>query len=72
MKFDLRIPMGLLFLVIGCVLTTFGLVTRGSEIYARSGGLNIDLVWGMVLLVSGAAMLATGVYVDRRKATLRT
>ena len=37
MSLDLRIPMGLMFSLIGMILSAFGLSTRGNEaLYARS------------------------------------
>jgi hypothetical protein len=60
MNLDLRIPMGLMFLIVGGLLTVYGLVTMGSPIYEKSVGLNINLIWGMVMLVFGGVMLFLG------------
>ena len=58
MGLDLRLPIGLMFSLIGALLVLHGLITKGNtELYARSLGLNINLVWGLVLLVFGGAML---------------
>ncbi len=57
MNFDLRFPIGLMFSFYGVVLVGYGLVTKGSEIYKRSLDININLTWGLVLLIFGAAML---------------
>lgn len=57
MNFDLRFPIGLMFSFYGVVLVGYGLVTKGSEIYKRSLDININLTWGLVLLVFGVAML---------------
>lgn len=57
MNFDLRLPIGILFSLFGLILTGFGLVTRGSEIYKKSLGQNINIEWGIVLLVFGGLML---------------
>lgn len=57
MQFDLRIPLGLMFGVFGLILTAVG--TFGSaELTAKSLGINMNLWWGLVLLVFGASMLA--------------
>jgi hypothetical protein len=56
MKFDLRFPIGILFSFYGALLTIYGLV-GDKEQYARSLGININLWWGLVMLVFGAAML---------------
>ena len=55
---DLRVPIGGLFAVLGLLLAGFGLATAGDAArYARSGGLNINLWWGLVLLAVGALFL---------------
>ncbi len=60
MNLDLRIPMGLMFLIVGGILSVYGLVTSGSPIYEKSGGMNINLIWGAVMLVFGGAMFLLG------------
>lgn len=60
MNLDLRIPMGLMFLIVGAILSVFGLVTMGSAMYAKSVGLNINLIWGLVMLVFGGTMFLLG------------
>ena len=60
MSLDLRIPMGLMFTLTGLILTLFGLATRGSEIYAKSLGINANLWWGLVLLAFGLTMFILG------------
>ncbi|MEI7929530.1 MAG: hypothetical protein WCH40_13350 [Verrucomicrobiales bacterium] len=57
MNFDLRLPIGILFTLFGLILTGYGLATKGSEIYAKSLGKNINIEWGIVLLVFGGFML---------------
>lgn len=57
MNFDLRLPIGILFSLFGLILVGFGVFTRGSEIYAKSLGHNINIEWGAVLLVFGGFML---------------
>jgi multisubunit Na+/H+ antiporter MnhG subunit len=56
MNFDLRLPIGLLFTLFGLLLTGFGLVSS-PEIYQRSLGINVNLWWGLFLLVFGLFML---------------
>ncbi len=65
MSLDLRIPLGLLFLLVGVLLSIYGFVTRGSEIYARSANMDINLIWGIVMLVFGLAMFLLGRYSDK-------
>jgi len=66
MNLDLRIPMGLMFLIVGLILTVYGMVTMGSPIYARSLGMNANLDWGLVLLAFGAVMFVLGRRSQRR------
>jgi hypothetical protein len=56
MKLDLRLPIGLMFSIIGALLVVFGL-TSDPTIYERSLGLNVNLWWGVVLLLFGLVML---------------
>jgi hypothetical protein len=60
MRLDLRLPIGLMFTIIGAMLTLFGLVSD-EAIYTRSLGINVNLRWGLVLLGFGIAMLALSV-----------
>jgi len=58
MGLDIRWPIGLMFSLIGVLLTVYGLATgSGSEIYQRSLGLNVNLYWGLLLVVFGGWML---------------
>jgi hypothetical protein len=62
MGLDLRWPIGLMFTLIGAMLTITGLVAgSNAEMTARSLGINIDLWWGLLLLVFGVFMLIMAV-----------
>lgn len=65
MGLDLRTPLGLLFSLVGLILTIFGAVTRGSLIYARSAGMNINLIWGLIMLAFGLTMFGLGWRADK-------
>ncbi|HTY87666.1 MAG TPA: hypothetical protein VMB80_09405 [Candidatus Acidoferrum sp.] len=54
MGLDIRWPIGLMFTLIGALLMITGAAT-GAD--ARSLNININLWWGLVLLVFGVAML---------------
>ena len=55
---DLRYPIGGLFVVLGAILAGFGLATRDdAAMYVPSGGVNINLWWGLVMLVVGVIFL---------------
>jgi hypothetical protein len=66
MPFDVRLPIGLLFLAIGVLVGGYGLTGDPATFSAHSAGLNIDLVWGSVMAVFGAVMLGL-VALARRK-----
>ncbi len=59
MGLDIRLPIGMLFTIFGIMLIVFGWFSNGA-LYAKSLGININLVWGVVLLVFGAIMLFLG------------
>jgi hypothetical protein len=54
MGLDIRLPIGLMFSLLGVLLIVTGLV-NGADV--RSLNININLIWGVVLLVFGALML---------------
>jgi type IV secretory pathway VirB2 component (pilin) len=54
MGLDIRWPIGLMFSLIGLLLTGYGAVNAAGS---QSLGININLIWGIVLIVFGAAML---------------
>ena len=60
MGLDIRIPLGLIFLITGGLLFLYGLFTRGSAIYERSLGIDVNLYWGLLMLVFGAIMFFVG------------
>ena len=52
MNLDLRLPMGLMFLITGAMMTIFGIFTWGSPIYEKiERGMNINFIWGLVMLI---------------------
>jgi hypothetical protein len=57
MGLDIRIPIGLMFGIIGLFMLGYGLFTGGDPMYQRSLGININVWWGSVLFVFGAIML---------------
>ena len=60
-RFDIRIPIGALFSLLGIVLTIYGVVTRSdAQLYARSENIVINLWWGLVMVVFGGLMLFFG------------
>lgn len=61
MFYDVRISMGMLFTLIGTILTAFGLATRtNAAVYLKSLGIDANLWWGLVLLAFGVVALTLG------------
>jgi len=58
MGLDLRLPIGMMFSLIGALLAIYGLATGAdAAMYKSSLGTNINLWWGLVLFLFGAIML---------------
>jgi drug/metabolite transporter (DMT)-like permease len=57
MGLDLRWPIGLMFTFIGALLVVYGAATNSDPMYQHSLGKNINLIWGVVLLIFGVLML---------------
>lgn len=65
-KLDVRLPIGGMFTLFGIILAVYGLVSS-EAIYQRSLGINVNLWWGLVLLVFGLAMLGLAYRATRPK-----
>ena len=63
---DLKLPIGWLLSAYGALLTVYGLLT-GKEMYAISLGINVNLVWGILMLAIGGGFLLTA-FLKRKKA----
>ncbi len=61
MGLDIRLPMGAFFTLIGAMLAAYGLLADRA-IYERSLGMNVNLSWGIVVLLFGLWLL----YLSRR------
>jgi len=55
---DIRLPIGGLFVVLGVILGGYGVATNSDAAqYERSMSVNINLWWGLVMLVFGGLLL---------------
>ncbi|HOW84973.1 MAG TPA: hypothetical protein P5119_06415 [Candidatus Aminicenantes bacterium] len=64
---DLKLPIGWLLSAYGVLLAVYGLLTK-KEMYEISLGINLNLIWGVLMLVLGGAfLLAAFVKKDRKK-----
>jgi len=63
MQLDIRLPMGLLFLLLGIILVAYGFVSDPAIYAAHSLGQNVNLFWGAIFALFGGVML----FLARRK-----
>jgi hypothetical protein len=54
MGLDIRWPIGLMFTLIGVLLTGYGSLKPAASVSLE---ININLIWGIVLLIFGVLML---------------
>jgi hypothetical protein len=68
MGLDIRWPIGIMFSLVGLLLVAFGAATNSdTAMYSQTSlGININLIWGVVLLVFGVLMLV-GAICGRKK-----
>ena len=59
MGIDIRLPLGILFSLLGVILVIYGIAGDPSH-YQQSLGININFYWGFVLLAFGLLMLVLG------------
>jgi uncharacterized membrane protein len=70
MGIDIKFPIGLMFAILGAVLTVYGFVTRSNpEIYRKSLDININLWTGIVMLAFGLFMLLASIIQKKEKET---
>lgn len=58
MGLDIRIPIGMMFAILGMILVLAGLLNGAQG--SHSIGINVNLWWGIVMLVFGGTMYAFG------------
>lgn len=57
MHLDIRLPVGLLFLLLGSILVIYGLMADPAIYAAHSLGHNVNSFWGAVFVAFGGLML---------------
>jgi glycerol uptake facilitator-like aquaporin len=63
---DIRIPIGLMFSILGAILMVFGLFSDPHIYAVHSFGKNVNLGWGCVLLAFGLFMLMMAYVAQQR------
>jgi hypothetical protein len=61
---DIRIPMGLMFAIIGGIIAVYGMV---DPAHSMSLDININLIWGSVMTLFGILMLALAMWAKKAK-----
>ena len=57
-RMDIRLPIGLMFTIIGAVIGIYGALTMGDPMYTEhSLGIDVNICWGGVLFLFGLTML---------------
>ncbi|HHU98883.1 MAG TPA: hypothetical protein PK005_01120 [Bacteroidales bacterium] len=55
---DIRFPIGLMFSIVGLIITIYGLATMGQDaMYVKSLNVNVNLLSGIGCLIFGLLML---------------
>jgi protein-S-isoprenylcysteine O-methyltransferase Ste14 len=55
---DIRIPIGLMFSIVGVLITGFGFFTiSNTEMYHKSLGVNVNIIMGILMLIFGLVFL---------------
>jgi hypothetical protein len=67
MDLDVRFPIGLMFSIFGVMLVVFGLVSDPRIYQQHSLGINVNLGWGVALLLFGVIMLGFALRARRRR-----
>jgi multisubunit Na+/H+ antiporter MnhG subunit len=65
MGLDIRLPIGLMLGILGVLLAAFG-IFGDKSIYERSLGININLIWGTILIGFSLILLWLGSRKGRR------
>jgi hypothetical protein len=68
MGLDIRLPIGIIFTIYGVLLIIYGMVADPA-IFVSSDGVNIDLWWGLAMLVFGLLMGILAFRASRREAS---
>lgn len=56
-QLDVRLPMGLLFLLLGLILVGYGLAADPAIYATHSLGQNVNVTWGAIFSLFGIVML---------------
>ena len=66
MGLDIRLPIGLMFSLIGVLLAIYGGIAPDAS---KALGHNVNLMWGLCIIAFGALMLASWKFFPQRPRT---
>jgi steroid 5-alpha reductase family enzyme len=66
MGLDIRLPIGIIFSIYGVILMVYGAVADATIFQEKSLGVNIDLWWGVAMLIFGVFMATLAFRASRR------
>jgi len=66
MQLDIRLPIGLLFVILGTLLAGYGLFPRDT-LSGTDVGLRLDAGWGGILVLFGVTMLLLSLRARRER-----
>jgi hypothetical protein len=64
-QIDIRFPLGLLLLLIGAILTVYGIASDRAIYVTHSLGQNVNVIWGSIFGLLGLVIL----WLARRRRT---
>ncbi len=68
MGIDIKFPIGLMFSILGLLLTFYGIFTSAdTALYSRSLGINVNLWSGIGMLIFGLIMLVLAFITQKQK-----
>ncbi len=67
MGLDIRWPIGVIFTIYGVILLIYGKLANASIFQDKSLGINIDMWWGLAMLLFGLFMGALAYRASRHR-----
>ncbi len=68
---DLRLPIGIFFILVGLIITIYSIIAPAYVPHIKEH-INIDLYWGIVLLIFGIPMTIFGWMAEQKSKNART
>ncbi|MFH0702072.1 MAG: hypothetical protein V2B14_00835 [bacterium] len=69
MNLDIRIPISILFLILGTIILACGFILP-SETYQKSLNININLIWGILIIIF-SGLMQLWIFIDKYKEKIK-